>query len=69
MSQGAIFGFGVAVFFVGGLGLVLIGVDAFRSWSRGDIAEGETAFLEAERRRAEARSAAADDERTGVDPS
>ena len=55
MSQTAIFAFGVAVFFLGGLGMVLIGLDAFRSWSRDDIATGEPAFRAAEAARAEAR--------------
>ena len=57
MSQAAIFGFGVAVFFLGGLGMVLIGLDAFRSWSRDDIATGEPAFRAAEAARAEERLA------------
>lgn len=52
MSQAAIFGFGVAVFFLGGLGLVLIGLDAFRSWSRDDVTEGAPAFRAAEAARA-----------------
>lgn len=52
MSQAAIFGFGVAVFFLGGLGLVLIGLDAFRSWSRDDETEGAPAFRAAEAARA-----------------
>jgi len=33
MSQFGIFLFGVTVFFLGGVGLVLVGLDAFRSWS------------------------------------
>ena len=33
MSQASVFLFGVAVFFLGGVGLVLVGLDAFRSWS------------------------------------
>jgi len=33
VSQANIFLFGVAVFFIGGVGLVLVGLDAFRSWS------------------------------------
>ena len=59
MSQAAIFGFGVAVFFLGGLGMVLIGLDAFRSWSRDDIATGEPAFRAAEAARAEERRSGA----------
>ena len=59
MSQAAIFGFGVAVFFLGGLGMVLIGLDAFRSWSRDDIAAGELAFRAAEAARAEERQSGA----------
>ena len=55
MSQAVIFGFGVAVFFLGGLGLVLIGLDAFRSWSRDDHDEGLPAFGAAEAARADAR--------------
>ena len=55
MSQGAIFAFGVTVFFMGGFGLVLVGLDAFRSWSRDDRDAGAPAFRAAERARAEAR--------------
>ncbi len=40
MSQATIFLFGVAVFFIGGVGLVLVGLDAFRSWSQEDEAAG-----------------------------
>ncbi len=65
MSQTAIFGFGVVVFFLGGLGMVLIGLDAFRSWSRDDITEGEPAARAAEAERAEARL----DQDTGSDSS
>ena len=36
MSQVPLFLFGTGVFFVGGLGLTLIGLDAFRSWSQDD---------------------------------
>jgi hypothetical protein len=36
MTQIGIFLFGVGVFFVGGVGLVLVGLDAFRSWSDED---------------------------------
>jgi len=36
MSDLAIFLFGVVVFFIGGVGLVLVGLDAFRSWSDTD---------------------------------
>lgn len=36
MSQTTIFLFGVVVFFLGGLGMVLIGLDGFRSWSKDD---------------------------------
>jgi hypothetical protein len=36
MSQFSIFLFGVGVFFVGGVGLVLVGLDAFRSWADAD---------------------------------
>lgn len=55
MSQAVIFGFGVVVFFLGGLGMVLIGLDAFRSWSRDDVAAGEPAFRAAEAARVEER--------------
>lgn len=65
MSQAVIFGFGVAVFFLGGLGLVLIGLDAFRSWSRDDRDEGLPAFGAAEAARADARMrSTGDDEAT-----
>jgi hypothetical protein len=40
MNEVPLFLFGTGVFFVGGLGLVLIGLDAFRSWSDDDEAEG-----------------------------
>jgi hypothetical protein len=43
------------VFFIGGAGLVLIGLDAFRSWSDGDEVAGEGAFRAAEASRAAAR--------------
>jgi hypothetical protein len=33
VSQVTIFLFGLGVFFVGGVGLVLVGLDAFRAWS------------------------------------
>ncbi len=36
MSQVGIFLFGVGVFFVGGVGLILVGLDAFNSWSDED---------------------------------
>jgi hypothetical protein len=55
VSQLAIFLFGTAVFFIGGAGLVLIGLDAFRSWSDGDEVAGEGAFRAAEASRAAAR--------------
>ena len=57
MSQLAIFLFGVGVFFVGGLGLVLVGLDAFRSWSNDDETAGEPAARAAEEARADAREA------------
>jgi hypothetical protein len=41
VSQNAIFAFGVVVFFLGGLGLVLIGLDAFRSWSQAGDGPGD----------------------------
>jgi len=42
MSQTAIFLFGVGVFFIGGVGLVLVGLDAFQSWSREDEDAGSS---------------------------
>ena len=57
MSQTAIFLFGTGVFFLGGLGLVLVGLDAFRSWSEADEATGESAFRAAEQARADGRGA------------
>lgn len=59
MSQVAIFLFGTGVFFLGGVGLVLVGLDAFRSWSEEDEATGEAAFRAAEQARADARVQAA----------
>jgi hypothetical protein len=58
VSQFAIFLFGVGVFFVGGVGLVLVGLDAFHSWSDDDEEAGEPAARAAEHARAEAREAA-----------
>lgn len=55
MSQSAIFLFGTVVFFLGGLGLVLVGLDAFRSWSAADEATGVSAFRAAEQARADVR--------------
>lgn len=63
MSQFAIFLFGTAVFFLGGVGLVLVGLDAFRSWSDDDEVAGGPAFREAEQARAEARAEARGDVR------
>lgn len=56
MSQSAIFLFGTGVFFLGGLGLVLVGLDAFRSWSEADEATGASAFRAAEQARADVRT-------------
>ncbi len=58
MSQVAIFLFGVGVFFLGGVGLVLVGLDAFHSWSDDDETAGEPAARAAEEARADARQAA-----------
>jgi len=55
VSQSAIFLFGTAVFFLGGVGLVLVGLDAFRAWSVEDEVAGGPAFREAEQARADAR--------------
>ena len=55
MSQLAIFLFGTGVFFLGGVGLVLVGLDAFRSWSDDDETAGEPAARAAEQARADAR--------------
>jgi hypothetical protein len=54
VSQVGIFLFGVVVFFLGGVGLVLVGLDAFHSWSDEDEAAGEPAFRAAEQARADA---------------
>lgn len=43
MSQLPIFLFGVAVFFIGGVGLVFVGLDAVKSWSARDEANSENA--------------------------
>jgi hypothetical protein len=56
VSQTAIFLFGVGVFFLGGVGLVLVGLDAFRSWSEEDEEEGHDAFEAAEAARSVDRS-------------
>jgi hypothetical protein len=55
VSQVGIFLFGVGVFFLGGVGLVLVGLDAFHSWSDEDETAGESAARAAEHARAEAR--------------
>jgi len=62
VSQFAIFLFGTAVFFLGAVGLVLVGLDAFRAWSDDDEAAGEPAFREAEQARADARDQQAHDQ-------
>ena len=67
MSQAAIFLFGVAVFFLGGVGLVLVGLDAFRSWSDDDEEEGHDAFEAAEASRAVDRTRLAADAVTHAD--
>ena len=58
MSQLAIFLFGTGVFFLGGVGLVLVGLDAFHSWSDDDETAGEPAARAAEQARADARQPA-----------
>ena len=58
MSQLAIFLFGTGVFFLGGVGLVLVGLDAFHSWSDDDETAGEPAARAAEQARADARESA-----------
>jgi len=58
VSQLGIFLFGIAVFFLGGVGLVLVGLDAFHSWSDDDEMAGEPAARAAEQARADAREAA-----------
>jgi hypothetical protein len=55
VSQLAIFLFGTGVFFVGGVGLVLVGLDAFHSWSDDDETAGEPAARAAEQARADER--------------
>lgn len=56
MNQLPLFLFGVAVFFIGGVGMVLIGLDLFRSWSEDDEVAGGDAFRAAEASRADERS-------------
>jgi len=58
VSQTAIFLFGTGVFFVGGVGLVLVGLDAFHSWSDDDETAGEPAARAAEQARAGERESA-----------
>jgi hypothetical protein len=60
VNQLAIFLFGVAVFFVGGVGMVLIGLDLFRSWEVEDEVAGGDAFRAAEADRAEERARPSD---------
>ena len=55
MNQLPIFLFGVGVFFLGGVGMVLIGLDLFRSWSDDDEVAGGDAFRAAEASRADER--------------
>ena len=59
MSQLAIFLFGTGVFFLGGVGLVLVGLDAFHSWSDDDETAGEPAARAAEQARADERRGSA----------
>jgi hypothetical protein len=65
VSQLTIFLFGTGVFFLGGVGLVLIGLDAFRSWSDGDEVAGEGAFRAAEATRAVERQGRVGDRPSG----
>jgi hypothetical protein len=66
MSQFTIFIFGTGVFFVGALGLILIGLDAFRGWSDDDEQAGEGAFRAAEASRASERVRLAEDRPRGA---
>ena len=61
MSQSAIFLVGTGVFFLGGLGLVLVGLDAFRSWAGAEEGTGEWAVRAAELARAGVRAASTHD--------
>ncbi len=46
MSDLAIFVIGTIVFFVGGVGVVLYGLDTFQLWSRRETDEGQDRHLE-----------------------
>ena len=45
MTDLALFTIGTIVFFLGGTGLVLYGLDSFKAWSASDSPEGEDHYL------------------------
>ena len=44
MTDLALFTIGTIVFFLGGTGLVLYGLDSFKAWSASDTSEGEDRY-------------------------
>jgi len=48
MTDLALFTIGTIVFFLGGTGLVLYGLDSFQAWSRSDTSDDEDRYLEDE---------------------
>lgn len=48
MSDLALFAIGTIVFFLGGTGLVLYGLDSFNAWSTAGTADDEDQYLEDE---------------------
>jgi hypothetical protein len=48
MSDLALFTIGTVVFFLGGVGLVLFGLDSFQAWSRAGKADDEDRYLDDE---------------------
>jgi hypothetical protein len=48
MSAATLFAIGAVVFFLGGVGMVLVGLDTFGSWRRREKQPDEDAYLDTE---------------------
>ena len=48
MSAGALFGIGAVLFFIGGLGMVIVGLDVFGAWRLREKQPDEEEYLEDE---------------------
>ena len=48
MSAGALFAIGTVVFFLGGLGVMLVGLELFGAWSRREKQPDEDRYLDDE---------------------